>query len=322
MDWDTAIRLISRVAGSTCIDKSGYIKVGYACNNHCVFCTAEWKKSQGDRDTLTIINEVDRILEDDGVSRLVYSGGEPTVRNDLHVIMKHARDLGVPCQDIQTNGRRLQDLGYLQTLSHAGMDSCFVSIHGPVSEIHDKLTRAPGAFNQACAGLANLERIGIPFTTNTVVCRQNYTVLDQTVGFLASTFPSLKHAKLSYPNLQGGAADNVSTVVAPLWEVAPHVAKAIERGNELGIYVETEFMPICLLGKYYDRADELRTPEINVSDLTFTDPEWCRAPYDVGYEACYACDLSEHCCGIHPLHDEVFGEHPCFRPVTFTDLGD
>ena len=66
----------------------------------------------------------------DGVERIVYSGGEPTFREDLAEIMHHAKELGIARQEIQTNGRRLQNMGYLETLHEAGLNSCFISIHG------------------------------------------------------------------------------------------------------------------------------------------------------------------------------------------------
>jgi MoaA/NifB/PqqE/SkfB family radical SAM enzyme len=59
------------------------IKVGYACNNNCLFCTAAWKKGLGERDTQTLFDEVERVVARDGIGRIVYSGGEPTVRDDL-----------------------------------------------------------------------------------------------------------------------------------------------------------------------------------------------------------------------------------------------
>jgi len=323
MDWKTAIKVIAAVADSAELSKAGYIKVGYSCNNHCLFCTAEWKKYHEDRSTFAVIEEIERIVSEDKPGTIVYSGGEPTVRRDLPYIVEHARNLGVEHQVIQTNARRLADRAYLSALCEAGVTSFFVSIHGPDPEIHDHLTRASGGFSETCSGLTNLERRGASFSTNTVICQQNYRRLNELVAFLATSFPSITQAKLSYPNLQGGAADNLSDVVAPLWEVAPFVLAAIQRGDEAGIYVTTEFVPICLLGASCERASEFSVQPYNVSDLAFKISRFdhrLQAKENVFYPVCSECDVRMYCCGIHVCHHQAFGENPCFAPVSFAEL--
>ncbi len=322
MDWETATKMIFKVAQNVPRRAEGYVKVGYACNNNCRFCTAEWKKCHGDRNTDTIMDEVERIMSEDQVYRMIYSGGEPTVRPDLPEILRHAKNVGVRDQNIQTNARRLSDRGYFESLCEAGLTSCFVSIHGPKAGIHDWLTRSPGAFGLTCAGLANLERVGMCFVTNTVICKQNYPHLSEVVSFLGQTFPSVRKIKLSYPRLQGGAADNLSQVVSPLWEVAPFVRAAIDTGIKMGICVETEFVPICLLDRKYDMVDNFYRTRVNLSDLNYTDANYQRPSGDIFYAVCATCDVRNHCFGLDLLHHEVFGENSCFAPVSFADLTD
>ena len=320
MDWEAATKLILKVAQTVPGRVYGYVKVGYACNNSCLFCTAAWKKKHGDRDTRTILDEVERIVCEDKVGTMVYSGGEPTVRTDLPEILRYAKGLGIAQQNLQTNARNLSDMNLLEDLRGAGLTSCFVSIHAPRASVHDWLTQSPGAFDQTCAGLANLDRLGICCVTNTVICKQNYHLLGELVAFLGGSFPSLRAIKLSYPRLQGGAAVNLNQVIAPLWEVAPYIREAIDRGSAAGVYVETEFVPICLLGTRYDRADNYAAARVNLSDLAFVDPNYCRPSGDVFYECCDHCDVRNQCLGIDALHHEAFGENSCFTPVSFGEL--
>lgn len=317
MSWESAIRIRRMSARNASIPKYADIKVGYACNNNCLFCTASWKKGDGDRDTQTLLSEVERVIHQDRVDRIVYSGGEPTFREDLAEIMRHAQELGVSRQEIQTNGRRLRDKAYLDTLHEAGLNSCFVSIHGADAETHDALTQRPNSFQQVRAGLTNIHRLGIMFATNSVTCRQNYRSLSSVVRLVASEFSSVSKVKLSYTKLQGGAADNVSRVAVPLWEVAPYIREAIEVGIDLDIEVVTEFVPACLLGVRYRSADELIFPTvISLSELTFTDSNWLCSREGRYYEACKECDLRKFCCGFHPLHHESFGEPSCIAPIS------
>ena len=204
-------------------------------------------------------------------------------------------------------------------LRDAGLHCCFVSIHSPDSVIHDELTQVPGAFHQTWAGLANLEAMGIHVTTDTVICKQNYDKLDRLITSLSSAFPSITEARLSYPNIQGAAYANLSRVVAPLWEVAPFVRSAIAAGDERGIIVDTESIPLCLLGGHTERASELQDVSYHLSDLSFTDRQW-RRPKLWFYKLCEDCLLMNQCCGIHTRHHEAFGTNACFTPVSIADI--
>jgi len=322
MTWESAVAIRRMTAGNALKPKYADIKVGYTCNNNCLFCTASWKKGLGERDTQTLLDEVDRIVTREGVERIVYSGGEPTVREDLAEIMRHTQKLGNTRQEIQTNARRLRNKDYLETLHEAGLSFCFVSLHGVDVPTHDSLTQRPGSFQEVCAGLANIDRLGIVFATNTVVCRQNYRSLRAVVRFIASAFSSVLKVKLSYTKLQGGAADNLSRVVVPLWEVAPYIRDAIEIGIEMDVEVVTEFVPACMLGAQYRCADELSFPmAISISDLTLSDSNRLRPREGIYYAACNACDLRQFCCGVHPLHHEAFGEPSCLMPISLAGSG-
>ena len=46
---------------------------------------------------------------------MVYTGGEPTVRRDLPNL-EACQEIGIDVQHIQTNGRRLGDQSYLESL--------------------------------------------------------------------------------------------------------------------------------------------------------------------------------------------------------------
>ena len=144
LDWVAATKIILRVAQNLHRGVDGYVKLGHACNNHCLFCAAEWNKRHGDRDTAAVLEEVERILSEDEIDRMVYTGGEPTVHSGPSEILRHVKKLGFDVQHIQTNGRRLGDQSYLESLRDAGLTSCFVSIHGPQPAIHDELTRSTG----------------------------------------------------------------------------------------------------------------------------------------------------------------------------------
>lgn len=317
VDWGAVARVLARVARVVDTPRSGYVKVGYACNNQCGFCTAAWKRSHGDRTTAEVMTEIDHLVDQGPIGLLVLSGGEPTLRRDLARVVAHARDRGIPRVNIQTNGRLLARPERVRALQDAGLTSCFVSLHGPDAATHDALTGRPGSFDEVWRALGNLDDAGLSFSTNTVVCRANHRRLRDVVTLLATSFSAITRAKLSYLNIQGGAADRFDDVVAPLGAVAPDVVDAIAAADALGLRVDTEMVPPCLLGPWRDRASELEPVPYTLSDLRFQVPDidiGARAARNVFQEGCEGCWLRTRCCGVHPLHHAAFGPDPGLRP--------
>ena len=70
-----------------------------------------------------------------GIPHIVFTGGEPTLREDLPELIKHAEENG-QITGINTNGRRLQDQGYLQKLIDAGLDHVQITFESHLADVH------------------------------------------------------------------------------------------------------------------------------------------------------------------------------------------
>lgn len=303
------LRTLGAAAATTLLPRTAYVKVGYACNNRCRFCTAQWKTRRGDRTCAEIVAEISRAARQEPTGRLVLSGGEPTVRRDLPQLVAAARALGIPRVNIQTNGRRLGRRGEAARLAEAGVTSLFVSVHGATPAVHDRLCGVRGAFRQTLAGLESVSRTGLSFTTNTVVCAQNLHELPALLLRLAA-LPGITRAKLSYPNLQGGAAERLPELIVPLWTATPAMLDAIAVARERGLEVETEFVPPCLLGTRWEAASELRRPRYRLSDVGERQRDVTAALRERNrrfYGPCSACAIRFGCPGVHVLHHAAFG---------------
>lgn len=323
-DWGLAAKVIVKSINYGSLPVSGYIKLGYKCNNHCDFCTVEWEKGLGNRKYEVIIKEIDNLLADRSISVMHYSGGEPTLRKELPQILSYVGCRGVGQQIIQTNGRTIADTDLLKKLVDSGATSFYVSIHGADPAQHDSHVNAEAAFEQTCKGLDNLERYGVKFSTNTVITKSNHRSLSAIIQMIAGRYPSVTKAKLSYPNIQGGAADNFSKVVVPLGDCIMDIKSAIYAGMSRNVFVDTESVPVCLLGELSDHACEFIQNTYNISDLHYRKDGWNineRASGFVFYEGCSECDVRNICCGIHPFHDREFEYRDIFYPVSFNQIG-
>jgi radical SAM protein with 4Fe4S-binding SPASM domain len=155
----------------------------YRCNNDCPHCyndrirsfpelsTSQWKKII---DLLWKIN----------IPHLIFTGGEPTLRDDLAELIAYAEEKG-QITGLNTNGRRLQDEAYLEDLIKAGLDHLQITVESHDPEIHDQMVKQKGAWTQTIAGLRNALDSSLYVMTNTTMLENNHDTLGKTLDFLA-----------------------------------------------------------------------------------------------------------------------------------------
>lgn len=273
------------------------IKVGFACNNRCVFCAQGEKRREVG---LIAPKEVVRRMREAWRpgSGIVLTGGEPTIRRDLVELVKHARTIGYSPIQIQTNGRMLSYEGLVERLIEAGVTEISPALHGPDAAMHDALTGAEGAFEQTVRGIENAVRSTASVVTNTVVVRQNLHVLADTIRLLHTL--GVRHAQLALVHPVGTAAARYDEVVPPIEEAAAAMAIGVCAGRELGMEVVTEAVPPCLLPGLEDSVVESRIPDTTVIDLDgtlFGFSMWRRDEGKAKGPPCVLCEWNARCEG-------------------------
>lgn len=138
------------------------------CNLKCVHCYAKALEEQG-RDAIdtaqakTLIND----LAAYGAPVMLFSGGEPLVRQDLVELAHYAVLKGMRAV-ISTNGTLITK-DKARQLKEVGLSYVGISLDGG-EEIHDKFRGVTGAFKKALQGIANCQaeglKVGLRFTVN------------------------------------------------------------------------------------------------------------------------------------------------------------
>jgi len=151
------------------------IALTYRCQHKCSFCYADAPK-RGSRDnemtTAEVKRIIDRIWTEAKAPTVSFTGGEPTLREDLPEFIAYAKSLGMRTNLI-TNGYKCADEALVAQLAEAGLDSAQVSLEGPTAEVHDAITKTPGSFDRSIQGIRNLQARGIHTHTNTTICAEN-----------------------------------------------------------------------------------------------------------------------------------------------------
>jgi MoaA/NifB/PqqE/SkfB family radical SAM enzyme len=159
------------------------------CNNNCVFCPRrEHLKIIACRSLKDVYADIERTRRKD--DKITLAGGEVTLLDDLNAIVRFCKDKGFKSVGVITNGRRLKDAKFAESLVRAGADDFAVSIYSVDNKIHDLITRRPGSARDTKKGLANLIRLSkkypISVRVNTVLSRWNYRGLPATLETLSS----------------------------------------------------------------------------------------------------------------------------------------
>lgn len=119
------------------------IEVTERCNLRCPVCFADAGKHTEDPLVTEIKEQLEVLKETAGLCNIQFSGGEPTVRDDLPAIIRTARSLEFTFIQLNTNGLRLaQDKDYVRALKEAGLSTVFLQFDGTRDEIYRKLRGA------------------------------------------------------------------------------------------------------------------------------------------------------------------------------------
>ncbi|OIQ51285.1 Antilisterial bacteriocin subtilosin biosynthesis protein AlbA [Pseudodesulfovibrio hydrargyri] len=139
------------------------------CNLKCVHCYAHAVDPSSHEDPISTEKAKEMIddLAQFGAPVMLFSGGEPLVREDLVELAKYAREKGMRAV-ISTNGTLITK-SKARELKEVGLSYVGISIDGN-EEVHDKFRGVKGAYKQALKGIENCKaeglKVGLRFTIN------------------------------------------------------------------------------------------------------------------------------------------------------------
>ncbi len=215
------------------------LAITYRCNNDCPHCYNARPRNFHELDTASWKRILDRLWEL-GVPHIVFTGGEPTFRNDLPELIAHAEANG-QITGLNTNARRLQSGRYVKELVDAGLDHVQITVESCDEDVHDRMVHAKGAFHQTIEGLRGALASPLFVMTNTTMLQTNVATIPRTLDFLADLgVPTIGLNALIY----SGRGSTVGTGLdeadlQPLLDVA--VQKTNERNQRLIWYTPTQY---------------------------------------------------------------------------------
>jgi len=142
-----------------------------ACNLRCKHCY-----QRADKPTLDEMTTKERFavvdqLDENNVSALAFSGGEPLMRKDLYKVARYAYDKGLYVS-VATNGTILtKDVAI--RLKNSGVSYVEISLDGATKETHESFRGVKGCFEKTLRGIRNSVEAGIYTCIATTATKHN-----------------------------------------------------------------------------------------------------------------------------------------------------
>jgi len=156
------------------------------CNLSCTHCYLRSGPGRLREDELTT-DEATALIDDlagAGVPLLLFSGGEPLVREDFWTLAAHARRRGLPAV-LSTNGTLITP-AIARRLRKAGIGYAGISLDGATAATHDAFRGVPGSFDRSVQALKNCIDAGLRCGVRFTVTKRNHTELGDLIALARS----------------------------------------------------------------------------------------------------------------------------------------
>jgi MoaA/NifB/PqqE/SkfB family radical SAM enzyme len=270
------------------------IRVNFHCNQACAFCFVSTHLPPAEEETVraAIVEAARR------KSRVVLSGGEPTLNRRLVEYVRLAKASGAPFVSLQTNAVKLDDAALAKSLVDAGVDETFVSLHGCTAATSDAITEAPGTFVRTIVGLDHLHATGVTININFVLCEANRRELVDFVRFAGTRWPNAR-LNFSFVAASTDLVPRERALIPRYSDILPALGEAVAEATRLGVQmIGFESMcglPLCLVPASIEKLALTEIPE------GFDRGEFVKA------DACHGCRYETRCFGIRRGYVDLYG---------------
>lgn len=310
-------------------EKRHWVRATRACNNRCIFC----HDATAQDGTIIPFEEVCRRIDEgreQGASRLIISGGEPTIHPRFLDLVRYGAERGYSWIQVVSNGRMFGYQKFALKAYQAGLREATFSMHAHRPALYDRLVGVNGAFEQALRGLRNVLALKMVVSVDIVLNRLNLPYLREILEFYMS-LGVFEFDLLHLVPFGRGFDEHREEVFADEELLNRELARALELASTPGLYLWTNRMPIRFLEGHEDLFqdphkiyDEVLGERTSFIELFASGKE----PECIG-DRCPHCFLHDFCLAArryqrgewegHSVSGTEATSEICKRLVTMTD---
>ena len=208
----------------------------YRCNNNCYFCYTGGPQQVKELTTAQWKTALDKIWQA-GIPQVVFTGGEPTLRDDLVELVDHAQQF---VTGMITNGRKLAALA--DELHRVSLDYVQVSLESANPAIHDHMVGSKGAWLETTFGINKARASGLEVITNTTLTQDNIKEFPDLIKFGAEAGLKVMACNTLICSGRGTCSKQEQGLTMP--ELKEGLTKALETAAKVGVRLEW-YTPTC-----------------------------------------------------------------------------
>lgn len=148
------------------------------CNLSCAHCynrSGPGSQTGGELPTAEALSLIDDLAEM-GIPLILFTGGEPLMREDIWELARHARKKGIKMA-LSTNGT-LITTGVARRIKESGIEYAGISLDGARALTHDRFRNSPGAFERTVAAFTSCREAGLRCGVRVTLTKENYGELE------------------------------------------------------------------------------------------------------------------------------------------------
>jgi radical SAM protein with 4Fe4S-binding SPASM domain len=151
------------------------------CNLSCTHCynrSGPGRTTEGELTTAEALGLIDDFAET-GIPLILFTGGEPLMREDIWELAQHARKKGIKMA-LSTNGT-LITTEVARRIKESGIEYAGISLDGSQARTHDQFRNSPGAFERTEAAFASCHEAGLRCGVRVTLTKENFGELEELI---------------------------------------------------------------------------------------------------------------------------------------------
>ncbi len=290
-----------------------YLQINTNCNQKCVFCNRPPINYNPRVYSLTEVGkEIRKLRRNKDITRIILTGGEPTLHPQLAEIIKEGKKSGFGVE-IQTNGTTFAKKE-LAVWKKAGLNIINFAFHSHKEKISNKLRGVNYGFEKIIENIHAARDQGFEIHLVHVINSLNYKSMPVFVDFVHSLKLKNFYLNLSLVVPDGWAWEN-RWIIPKSADIGPYLRRACEKCVEYDIRFDiSEIVPLCLVKGFESHAvsTNFRLKGLNILDdyyqgeriLDFSDPGEEMA---AKASQCVKCTMNSICGGFYPKLKQLYG---------------
>ncbi|MCM8774083.1 MAG: radical SAM protein [Candidatus Omnitrophica bacterium] len=185
----------------------GQLELTYRCELNCVHCYCKGSEDKERELETSQWKDILDIIKDEGCMYIVFTGGNPFIRDDFLDIFLYAKKKGFIIT-IFTNGYNLTDK-VLRYFSKYPPHCIEITLNGITQGTYETITRKEGSFKKVITNIQEIKKINIPLILKANCLKQNKDELVK-IKIFADEFLGKRNGKyhfrydpMIYPRLNG-----------------------------------------------------------------------------------------------------------------------